>query len=68
MDDYIVRGDIKEIDPRLYELIRIEEERFIKTLRNEKSRWMNTKLYKKYIVTSRDSLKRHITKKDCTAV
>ena len=27
MKDYLVRGSIKEIDPRLYELLKIEEER-----------------------------------------
>lgn len=27
MDDFLVRGNIKDVDPRLYELIRIEEER-----------------------------------------
>ncbi len=27
MDDFLTRGSIKELDPKLYELIRIEEER-----------------------------------------
>lgn len=27
MDDYLVRGKLKELDPKLYELLRIEEER-----------------------------------------
>jgi len=27
MDDFLVRGNIKDVDPKLYELIRIEEER-----------------------------------------
>jgi len=27
MKDYLVRGNIKDVDPKLYELIKIEEER-----------------------------------------
>jgi len=32
MKDYLVRGSIKEVDPKLYELIKIEEERQYKRL------------------------------------
>ena len=32
MDDYLVRGKLKDLDPRLFELIRIEEERQFRRL------------------------------------